>query len=279
VSSVSPLVLALVLGSALLHATWNAMLRSGADRLWSISLMCAISAAAAAPFVLILPAPAAASWPYVGLSTALQIGYCLFLVRAYRDGLLSQVYPIARGAAPLLVAAGAAAFAGERLSGHAILGLTLVSCGIMTLGLGRDRPDIRSTAAAVLSGAFIAGYMVTDGVGVRLSGHPTSYVVWMSLVQGAPMPFVYLIARRRFPNVQLDRELAKSVAGGVISLVAYGIVVWAMSTTDMAKVSGLRETSILFATIIGALFLKEPMTLTRGVCAVVISTGAILLAG
>lgn len=278
-SAVPPLILALILGSALLHATWNAMLRSGADRLWSISVMCAISALAATPFLFVLPAPAQASWPYIALSTALQIGYCLFLVRAYRDGLLGQVYPIARGSAPLLVAVGAAVFAGEHLSGRALVGLAMVSAGIMALSLGRDRPDIRSTAAALVTGAFIAGYMVTDGVGVRLAGHPTSYVVWMSVVQGAPMPFVYLILRRRWPPLRLDRELAKSLGGGLISLVAYGVVVWAMSITDMAKVSGLRETSILFAAILGTMFLKERLTTTRGVCAVVISAGAILLAG
>jgi drug/metabolite transporter (DMT)-like permease len=278
VTSVPPLILVLVLGAALLHATWNAMLRSGADRLWSIAVMCGIGALAAVPLTFLVPAPNAASWPYIALSTALQIGYCLFLVRAYRDGLLSQVYPIARGAAPLLVALAAAVFASEHLSGKAIAGLALVSAGIMGLSLGRDRPDARSTAAALVCGALIAAYMVTDGVGVRLAGQPTAYVVWMSIAQGAPMPFVYLIVRRRFPAVRLNRELAKSVGGGLISLIAYGIVVWAMSSTDMAKVSGLRETSILFAAVLGAVFLKERLSPMRGACAVIITTGAILLA-
>jgi drug/metabolite transporter (DMT)-like permease len=278
-SSVPPLVLALVLGAALLHATWNAMLRSGADRLLSITIMCLVAATASAPFLLILPAPAAASLPYAFLSAALQIGYCLFLVRAYRDGLLGQVYPIARGSAPLLVALGAAALAGEHLSGRAIAGLVLVSGGIMGLSLGRDRADLRSTVAALITGVFIAGYMVTDGVGVRLSGRPVSYVVWMTFIQGAPMPLVYLLIRRRLPALRADRDTYKALGGGVLGLVGYGVVVWAMSTTDMAKVSGLRETSILFAAVLGAAFLKERLTPVRGVCAVVICAGAILLAG
>ena len=122
-SAVPPLVLALVLGAALLHASWNAMLRSGLDRLWSITLMCAVGASAAAVAALILPPPAPASWPYAGLSAVLQIGYCLFLVRAYERGELGQVYPVARGAAPLLVALGAAVFAGERLAPQALTGL------------------------------------------------------------------------------------------------------------------------------------------------------------
>lgn len=278
-NAVPPLVLVLVLGAALLHATWNALLRSGADRLWSISLMCLISALAALPFAIALPAPAMASWPYAAGSSLLQIGYCLFLVRAYRHGHLSQVYPIARGSAPLLVAVGAAVFAGEHLSAKALAGLAMVCAGILGLSFGRDRPDAKSTGAAVICGAFIAGYMVTDGVGVRLSGNAFSYVAWMSVIQGAPMPFVYLALRRRFPAIRNDRETWKAVGGGVISMIGYGVVVWALAATAMAKVSGLRETSILFAAILGALFLKEPFTLRRAACAVVISAGAILLAG
>ncbi|WP_372784051.1 EamA family transporter [Phenylobacterium sp.] len=274
-----PLVLVLVLGSAVMHATWNAMLRSGQDRLWSISLMCLVAAAVSAPFLFILPAPAPASWPYAVGSAGLQIGYCLFLIRAYRDGQLGQVYPIARGSAPMLVALGAAVFAGEQLSPQALSGLALVCVGIMGLSLGRDRADIRSIAAAVVTGVFIAGYMVTDGVGVRLSGRPTSYVVWMTFIQGAPMPLVYLAIRRCFPPIRADRETFKALGGGLIGLVSYGVVVWAMSATDMAKVSGLRETSILFAAILGAIFLKERFTIRRAVCAIVISGGAILLAG
>jgi len=275
---VPPLVVALLLGAALIHATWNALLRGGEDRLKSITLMCLVAAAASLPLMAVLPAPARASWPYAALSAALQIGYCLFLVRAYRDGQLGQVYPIARGAAPLLVALGAAAFAGERLAPPAILGLVLVSGGIMGLSLGRGRADLRSTLAALVTGAFIAGYMVTDGVGVRLSGQPVAYYAWMSFAQGAPMPLVYLALRRRLPSLAPDRQTWIALGGGVLGFAGYGIVVWALSMTAMAKVSGLRETSILFAAILGAVFLKEPFTLRRAACAVVICAGAMLLA-
>jgi drug/metabolite transporter (DMT)-like permease len=241
--------------------------------------MCLASALAALPFAFVLPAPAMASWPYALASSALQIGYCLFLVRAYRDGLLAQVYPIARGTAPMLVALGAAVFAGEHLGGRAIAGLALVCGGIMGLSLGKDRPDIRSILAALLSGAFIAGYMVSDGLGVRRAGDALSYVAWMSMVQGVPMPLVYLAIRRRWPPLAWDRETAKALGGGLISLLAYGVVIWAMVGADMARVSGLRETSILFATVIGAVFLKEPFTLRRGASAVLITAGALCLAG
>jgi drug/metabolite transporter (DMT)-like permease len=277
-SAVPPLIVALLLGSALLHATWNVLLRSGADRLWSITVMSLVSGAAAAVAVFVLPVPASPSWAFALASGLLQVGYCVFLVWAYEKGELGQVYPIARGAAPLLVAVGAAVFAGERLSALALTGLALVSSGIVGLSLGRERLHAHATALALASGGFIAAYMVCDGMGVRLSGHPIGYFAWMSLAQAAPMPLVYFALRRRWPAIGFDREAAKALGGGAISIVAYGVVVWAMAGAVMAKVSGLRETSILFAAILAALFLKERFTLRRGVCAGLITVGALLLA-
>ena len=275
---VPPLVIALVLGAAVLHASWNALLRSGLDRLWSITLMCIVGATAAGVATLFLPIPAPASWPYAGLSALLQIGYCLFLVRAYEKGELGQIYPIARGAGPLLVALGAAVFAGERLGVQSLAGLGLVCGGIVSLSLGKDRPDLGATLDALIAGALIAAYMVSDGVGVRLSGHALSYVAWMTLAQGAPMPLVYLALRRRFPPVRLnDPETLKALGGGVLGLVAYTVVVWALSLAPMAKVSGLRETSILFAAAIAFFVLKEPVTGRRLAGVGAIAAGAVTL--
>lgn len=277
-TAIPPLVAALILGAALLHATWNALLKSGLDRLWSITLMCAVAAVASGVAVFFLPLPAPAAWPCALLSAALQIGYCLFLVRAYDKGELGQVYPMARGVAPLLVALGGLVFAQERLSGPAIAGLALLSGGIVVLGRGRNALDRRTARDAACAGAFIAAYMVTDGVGVRLAGNSFSYVAWMTLLQGAPMPLVYLAMRRRFPPLRLDPETLKALGGGVLGLVAYAVVVWAMSMAPLAKVSGLRETSILFATVMGAVFLGERFTLRKAACAAAITAGALLLA-
>ena len=277
-TAVPPLVVALVLGAALMHASWNAMLKSGLDRLWSITLMCVVGAGASGAAVFFLPLPDPAARPYALLSAGLQIAYCLFLVRAYAVGELGQVYPIARGAAPLLVATGAAIFAGERLAPSALAGLALVSGGIVGLSLGKDRLAGAAARDAALTGAFIAAYMVSDGIGVRLSGHAFSYVAWMTLIQGAPMPLVYLALRRRFPPLKPDAETLKALGGGVLGLLGYGIVVWAMSLAPLAKVSGLRETSILFAAVLGVLFLKERFTIRRGACAIAITAGALLLA-
>jgi drug/metabolite transporter (DMT)-like permease len=273
----SPLVIGLVLGAALLHASWNAMLRGGADRLWSMTIMCAVSLVVAAPFLLLLPPPARASWPCIALSAALQVSYCWFLVRAYEHGGLAQVYPIARGTAPLLVTLGAAVVAGERLAPAALAGVALVSVGIMALALDHARMAIRPTLLALVTGGFIAAYTVTDGVGARLAGHPQSYTVWLFATQGAGMLATYLAVRRRLA-LPRDREMLKAAVGGVFGLLSYGAVIWALARAPMGQVSALRETSILFAAVLGALFLKERVTLPRAGAAAMIAAGAVVLA-
>jgi drug/metabolite transporter (DMT)-like permease len=273
----SPLVIALVLGSAVLHAAWNALLRSGADRLWSMTVMCALCAVFALPVALIAPFPAPASWPYIIGSAGLQIAYALFLVRAYRQGQLAHVYPIARGVAPLLVTLGAALVAGEQLAPVSLLGVVLVSSGIAAIAFGQGRPDAVSSLAALATGCFIAGYMVTDGVGVRLSDHAIGYAAWQAILDGAPMPLVYFALRRSWPPVRPNLELGKMAVGALISVTAYGVVIWAMSLSPMGQVSALRETSILFAAVIGVAFLKERVTARRLLGAAMIAGGAVAL--
>jgi drug/metabolite transporter (DMT)-like permease len=273
----TPVVIAFILGAALLHASWNAILRGGADRLWSITVMCATSAVVALPFLFFLPAPARASWPCIGLSAALQISYCLFLVRAYREGGLAQVYPIARGTSPLLVTLGAVFVAGERLTPAALGGVTLVSLGIMALAFEKARPSARSTLAAVATGVFVAAYTLTDGTGARLSGHAQSYTAWLFLVQGAAMPLVYTALRGRLALPLREAETWKALAGGVFGLLSYGVVIWALTLAPMGQVSALRETSILFAAVIGVVFLKEKLTPARVTAALMIAGGAVAL--
>jgi drug/metabolite transporter (DMT)-like permease len=273
----TPLVIGLILSAALLHATWNAILRGGADRLWSITVMCAVSAVVALPFLVFLPLPARASWPCIALSSALQVSYCLFLVRAYREGGLAQVYPIARGTSPLLVTLGAAVVAGERLTPAALGGVALVSMGIMALAFEKARPSARSTLAALATGVFIAAYTLTDGVGARLSGHAQSYTAWLFLVQGGAMPVVYIALRGRLVVPLRSPETWKVLLGGVFGLLSYGVVIWALTLAPMGRVSALRETSILFAVVIGVVFLKEKPTLPRIAAALMIAGGAIAL--
>ena len=270
--------LALLLSSAALHATWNAGLRSGADRLWSMTLLCATTSVAGLVAALVLPIPARASWPYLCASALLQVGSSLSLVRAYRVGRLSQVYPIARGSSPLLVTLGALVFAHEHLGAVVVVGVALTSLGIAGLAAGRGRPDAASLGAALLTGAFIASYTVVDGVGGRLSGSAFAYTAWLCVVQGVSMVLVYLVVRGRLRVDARSKETWKAVAAGVLSLASYAIFVWALSVSAMGATSALRETSGLFAALIGRAFLGEPLPPVRiAACACVVA-GAVLLA-
>jgi len=273
----TPFVIALVIGAALLHAAWNAMLRSGSDRLWTIAVMNMTSAMAALPFALLLPLAERASWPCIGLSLLLQIGYCLFLERAYREGELSQVYPIARGAAPMLVTLGGATVAGERLTTIALIGVAIVSLGILTLAFERARPSAKTTVAAAITGVFIAAFTVTDGVGARLSDHAQSYTAWLFFLQGIAMPLVYVAIRGRLTITRRDPETLKAACAGLLALLSYGAIITALSISPMGQVSALRETSILFAAIIGVVFLKDTLTLCRIGGAGIIAVGAVVV--
>jgi drug/metabolite transporter (DMT)-like permease len=260
--------------AAVLHAAWNALLRSGADRLWAMTVMCTVVAAVCVLLLPFLPAPRAPSWPYVLLSGVLHVGYCLFLVRAYRSGDFVQSYPIARGSSPLLVTVGAAVFAGERPSLGATAGILLVAGGIMALAFEGKRFNTANVPAALGTGGFIGAYSVTDGLGVRLSGSAAGYTVWMCLIWGVGMPLVYLALRDvrslRWPK----SETLKAALAGVLSLVAYGLILWAMERAPLGPVSALRETSVVFAALLGWLCLRQPLGVRRAVACTVIALGA-----
>jgi len=266
----------LVLAAAALHASWNAMLRSHGDRLWSIVVMSVASTACALPVFLLLPPIARAAWPYAGLSAALHVAYSLVLVQAYRHGDFLQVYPIARGSAPLLVTLGAALLAGEQPSATALLGIALVSLGILSLARPTPGTKPASLGYALLTGVCIACYTVTDGIGSRLSGDAIAYAARLFLLYGAAMPVVFLALRGHDPHPKL-RDAVSPLIGGTVSLVAYGLVIWAMSLSPLGPVAALRETSVVFATLIGRLFLREALTFRRAAAALVIAGGAVCL--
>jgi drug/metabolite transporter (DMT)-like permease len=273
----TPAVAGLVLCAAVLHASWNAILRSSADRFSTVTVMSFATTAAAVPFALFLPLPEAASWPYLCLSSLLQIGYSVFLVLAYRHAELGQVYPIVRGCVPLLVTLGAALFAHERLGIQSMTGIALVSLGIMSLALGKRRAKAISVAAALATGFIIASYTVTDGVGARLAGSPYAYSTWIFLLYGVLMPLTFFAMRRRIAIGLPSPEIFKAVAAGIVQLLTYGVVIWAFTLSPIGPVSALRETSIVFAAIIGRLFLGETFTIRRLAACIAISFGAICL--
>lgn len=270
-------IIVLVLFAALLHASWNALLRGGDDRLWSMTIMCVAVAVASGLALLVLGAPARASWGCALLSALLHVGYNLFLVRSYRTGDLGQTYPIARGASPVLIALGAALFAGERVSPGALLGIALVSAGIISLAFNQRRLSVPSLPYALGTGCFIAAYSVTDGIGARLSGAPMAYTAWMCAMWGVLMPVVYIALRGARSLLQPRPGLPVALGGGLVSLLAYGIVIYAMTDAPMGAVSALRETSVVFAALLGYFFLGESLTLRKVLACVVIASGTIII--
>ena len=273
-------VIGLVLLAAAMHATWNALVKARGDRLVMMALT-VFGSGLPALFVLpFLPLPAPASWPYLAASVAIHQLYNVFLVFAYRHGDLSQVYPIARGAAPLMVAVGAWALAGEALTPVEAAGVAIASAGIISLAFARrngaaDNP--KAIVYALVTAVCIAGYSLADGMGVRRTAQAASYIAWMFAFEA---PFLLLIAiRRRHGRVAaaFRPHLATGLAGGVIAAAAYGIAIWAMSLAPLAHVVALRETSVVLAAIIGAVLLGESFGGRRVAAAAVVAAGAALL--
>jgi drug/metabolite transporter (DMT)-like permease len=270
-------IILLILFAALLHASWNAALRGGADRLWSMTIMCVAVAIASVAIALFLEAPAKASWFYAVLSAVLHVGYNLFLVRSYKVGDLGQTYPISRGSSPILITLAASVFAGETVGPVAMSGILLVSGGIISLAFRGRKLAVPSLPYALGTGCFIAAYSVTDGIGVRLSGAPMAYTVWMCALWGVLMPLVYVGARGTKSLFTLRPGFTTAFIGGLVSLLAYGIVIYAMSAAPMGAVSALRETSVLFAALIGYFFLGETLTVRKILACAVIAIGTILI--
>src|SRR4051812_35550736 len=218
-------VILLALFAAGLHATWNALLRTGADRLWSVTVMSFAMTLVAVPFALMLPLPPAAALPYLILSSCLQLGYSLFLVAAYRYGELGQVYPIVRGSVPLLVTLGGFLLAGQQITVLETVGVALVGGGIMGLSLGRGRAATTSILYALATGAIIAAYATVDAIGVRAAGNVGAYTAWVLLAYGALLPATFVTSRGRLAVDPRAPETWKALCGGLFALLAYGVVV------------------------------------------------------
>ena len=263
---ISTAVLLAVLGSAILHAAWNAVVKSRADPVIGIawlSVGSGVAAGLALPFVA-FPVPAA--WPFILASTAIHTVYNLMLATAYSHGDFSRVYPIARGGAPLIVTLVSLAVLKEELSDRALLAIFLILLAISGVAWRRasERPAAhdgkvrdRSLVFAGLTAVAIAGYTIADGLGARAAGDAVPYILWLFFVDAWPTVLIVIWLRRgRFRQTPRG-DVVRSVAGGLLSMLAYGIVVWAMVSAPVAVVAALRESSILFAALIGVFVLKE----------------------
>ena len=273
----SPVVIGLALFAAILHATWNAVLRGGADRLKSVTIMSVAATLVAAPLAMVLPIPSPRSWPYLAASSVLQVAYSVFLVRAYRYGDLGQIYPIVRGSVPLLVTAGGFVLTTYRPSTLALAGVVLVALGIMSLAFGKASASKRSIALAFVTSLFIAGYVTTDGIGVRLAGNSRSYATWIFLIYGILCRRLLLCSEETLRITIRSSETLKALAGGVVSLLGYAATISALAFGPIGPISALRETSVVFALIIGRIFLGEPLTSRRLVACGAVALGAVLV--
>jgi drug/metabolite transporter (DMT)-like permease len=274
-----PLVIVLVLCAALMHATWNAIVKSDRDRLVSMAMVMGAGTVLgifAAPFV---PLPAPAAWKWLVASTIIHYFYYFFLLRAYAHGDLSHVYPIARGLGPTLVAIFSGALVGEHLAVHEGIGVALVSTGILTLALARGLKafEPRPTLYAVITGVTIASYTVSDGIGARSAGDAIAYIVWLNILEGPGLILTAVAIRGRAMLPYLQQYWWRGTAGGVIATLGYGIAIWGLSVGAMAHVAALRETSVLFASLIGTLLLGEGFGRVRVVAAGMIVAGLTLM--
>lgn len=271
-------VAAAVLFAALLHASWNALLKGGEDRFFTLLVMQLTMSAIAGVGLLFLPLPPRALWPWLLAGMALHHGYRLALLHGYARADLGEIYPIARGFAPALVTVVAFFVAGDRLAPRALAGVALISAGMFLLSRQPGRPmPLRTVLAGITISLFIAGYTVTDGIGARASGYPVSYALLL-FTAGGPLTLATWILWRGFPlPVTRTSEVLKGVASGAVSLLAYAVVIWALTLGPMGAVSALRETSIMFAVLIGAAFMGEPMSSRRLLAAAIIVGGAVAL--
>jgi drug/metabolite transporter (DMT)-like permease len=231
----------------------------------------------ALPLVLIYPLPASGAWLYIVLSAALQVGYSIFLVAAYRYGELGQVYPIVRGTIPLLVTVGGFIITGDEINSYQIAGVVLVALGIMSLALGKGRASTSSILFALVTGAIIAAYATVDSIGVRQTGQSGAYTAWVLVLYGAFLLVAFLVLRRRLVVDFRAPDTWKALGGGLVAMVAYGVIVAAFALGPAGPITALRETSVVFAVLIGWLFLGEALAVRRIIACVIVASGAILL--
>jgi drug/metabolite transporter (DMT)-like permease len=273
-----------VLGAALLHASWNALIKAGRDPLLDTALVALAGTVIALPLTLLVEAPAPASRPYIFATVVVHVGYYTAIAAAYRLGDLSHSYPIMRGVAPLIVALASGFWFGERLAAGTWAGVVLICGGVLSLafvGGSKSKATGKNPAAATFwalgSAAIIAVYTLIDAAGVRASGGTERYVVWLFVFLGLPFGLAVLAIKRGAFLRHAARHWWRGVAGAVLSGLSYGIALWAMMRAPVAIVAALRETSVIFAALIGAWLLKEGHLKERLAGAAAVLAGLIAL--
>lgn len=280
VPTLPPSVVVAVLVAAGVHATWNAIAHGISDKLVAFTLVGAGGALGAVPLVLWSPLPQGQCWPFLAASVVLHVIYTVLLMHAYRLGDFSQVYPLARGTAPLVVTILAAVFISETPSRFQAVGVLAISAGLGSLvvaGHRHRRGGGAAISAAVATGLAIAAYTTVDGIGVRLSHTSLGYAGWLLLLEGSVIPLFAVARHRRALLEQIRPVWAIGLAGGVLSLLAYGLVLWAQTRGPLGPIAALRETSIIFGALIGALVFHERFGRPRLLATIVVACGILAL--
>ena len=272
-------IVGLVLFGALLHASWNALVKSSTDKAMDTALIHLLGSIITLPLIMVVGWPVAAAWPYIIASVTIHIGYYIALTGAYKHGDLGLTYPLMRGTAPLLVALSATITVGEHLSPLAWAGVLGICCGVLVLGLSRHALDSpRAVGFALTNAVVIAIYTVVDALGARASGNAFQYVAALFVLDG--WPFALIVFMRRggatvWPYARMRWPIA--AGGALASFGSYGIALWAMTKAPVATVAALRETSVLFAALLGVWFLKEVFNVRRAIGTAAIVAGVMAL--
>lgn len=274
-----PLIAAVLFGG-LCHASWNVLVKGGNDKPLDMTLVIVGSTTVALPLTLLVGPLDRAVWPYIAGSTAIHIAYYVSLVQAYRGADLSMVYPIMRGTAPLILAVLGVVILDERLSPGVLIGIALVSVGVMALAALRwplSANTRKPLAWAALNATVIAAYTLVDGAGVRVSNNALAYVVWTFALHSLPFAILMLL-KRGMPALRYVKQNAgRALLGGSFSFMSYGIALWAMTQAPVAAVAALRETSVLFGVLLSAWLLKERVTRRRWLGAILVVAGVVTL--
>ena len=274
-------VFAAVLLAAAFHASWNALIKIRLDPFLAIVLIAALAGIVSLPFLFFVPIPPLAAWPWLIASVITHVGYYIGLAGAYRSGDMGQVYPIARGTAPLMTAAGGALLIGENFSLTGWAGIVALTSGVFLLSLrgGGDLAHLnrRAVGYALFTAVTICLYSLVDGIGARTAGNAHSYALWLFVIDGAFITLIAIVSRGPAAVPAMAKFWKSGLAGGILSLTAYWIAIWAMTVAPIAMVAALRETSVLFGAAIAVVFLKEPLRVPRMFAAVVIVCGIMLI--
>lgn len=268
---------ALVLIAAALHAMWNAVVKAAKDKHAATTLVAGGAAALAVILLPLVPPPAPASWPLIITSGVLQIVYYPLIAKTYRQSDMSLAYPLMRGTAPLLVALSSAFLIAEAISWIAWVGIAAICFGIATMAADAHAHSKKGLYLVFVNALVIAAYTIIDGIGVRRSGAPLAYTLWIFLLSGAPFVLHAFLTRKKALLDFTSRQWPIAIIGGGGTVVSYGLALWAMTKAPIAVVAALRETAILFGMVISAWLLHEQVRRTRLVAAGLIATGAILL--